>query len=73
MSLAENLESRMAFREAITCFERAQLLEPENTEIMFRLGLAYLAQRDKLNAITMSTRLRLQDPGDAEVLRRLAR
>ena len=73
LSLAENLESRGAFREAITCFERAQLLDPENTEILFRLGLAYLSQGDRLNAINMSTRLRLLDPGDAEVLRRLAR
>jgi S1-C subfamily serine protease len=71
-SLAWNMQSRGNNQEAIPLYEKALTYAPEDdTELIYQLGLSYLAQGRKDRAMEMYGRLRKYDQGLAELLKRL--
>lgn len=72
-SLAWNMESQGRYPEALPLYEKALKYAPEDTEIMYQLGLSYLANKQKDKALSIAERLKRLDPGQAEFLRRLIR
>jgi tetratricopeptide (TPR) repeat protein len=54
-------------------YEKALALAPKDTEILYQLGLSYLANSQKDKALAISERLKRLDPGQAEFLRRLTK
>ena len=70
-SLAWNMESQGRYPEALPLYEKALKYAPEDTEIMYQLGLSYLANQQKNKALAIAERLKRFDKGQAEFLRRL--
>jgi len=68
-----NLETRGKYEEAIQKYERTVALDPENGEVIYNLGLAYLAHGQKDKAMALYPKLKALDAGSAEMLRRLCR
>ena len=68
---AWNLESHKKYEEAISYYEASLAQESKDIETLYQLGLSYLALAQKDKALTMWNRLKKEDEGRAELLRRL--
>lgn len=68
---AWSLETHQRYVEAIRYYEASLAREPRDIETLYQLGLSYLALAQKDKAQTMWERLKIEDPGHAELLRRL--
>jgi len=70
-SLAWNMESRGRYEEAIPFYEKALRHAPADTELLYQLGLSYLAQGKKDKSAEICRQLERFDRGQTGLLRRL--